>query len=34
MPHRQWLRISQMILRLPELKRKVAELEKRLNEKN
>ena len=34
MPHRQWLRISQMILRLPDLKRKVAELEKRLNEKN
>ncbi len=32
MPHKQWLRTSRIIQRLPELKRKMAELEKRLNE--
>lgn len=32
MPHRQWLRVSQIMTRLPELKKKVAELEKRLDD--
>lgn len=32
MPHQLWLRISRMIPRLPELKKKMSDLEKRLNE--
>ena len=31
MPHKLWLRISRIIPRLPELKRKISELEKRLD---
>ena len=31
MPHKLWLRVSQVIPRLPELKRKIADLEKRLD---
>ena len=31
MPHRLWLRVSQMIPKLPELRKKVADLEKRLD---
>ncbi|MGB9499936.1 MAG: UDP-3-O-(3-hydroxymyristoyl)glucosamine N-acyltransferase [Dissulfuribacterales bacterium] len=31
MPHRLWLRVSQIIPRLPELKKKIADLEKRLD---
>lgn len=31
MPHRLWLRVSQIIPRLPELKKKVAVLEKRMD---
>lgn len=31
MPHKRWLRVSQVIPCLPELKRKIAELEKRLD---
>ncbi|MBC2715074.1 MAG: UDP-3-O-(3-hydroxymyristoyl)glucosamine N-acyltransferase [Desulfobacteraceae bacterium] len=31
MPHKLWLRVSQMIPRLPELKRKIVDLEKRLD---
>jgi len=31
MPHKLWLRVSQMIPRLPELKRKINEIEKRLD---
>jgi len=31
MPHRLWLRVSQMIPRLPELKRKINDIEKRLD---
>jgi len=31
MPHKLWLRASQMIPRLPELKRKITDLEKRLD---
>jgi UDP-3-O-[3-hydroxymyristoyl] glucosamine N-acyltransferase len=30
MPHKTWLRVQQILLRLPELKNKIAELEKRL----
>lgn len=32
MPHPQWLRVSQILPRLPELKRKISELEKRLDQ--
>ena len=31
MPHKLWLRVSQMIPRLPELKRKINDIEKRLD---
>jgi len=31
MPHKLWLRVSQIIPRLPDLKRKIADLEKRLD---
>ncbi len=31
MPHKLWLRVSQIIPRLPELKKKIADLEKRLD---
>ena len=31
MPHRLWLRVSQIIPRLPELKKKIADLEKRMD---
>jgi UDP-3-O-[3-hydroxymyristoyl] glucosamine N-acyltransferase len=32
MPHKTWLRVHQMLLRLPEMKSKIAALEKRLKE--
>ncbi|MFZ3048323.1 MAG: UDP-3-O-(3-hydroxymyristoyl)glucosamine N-acyltransferase, partial [Desulfatirhabdiaceae bacterium] len=30
MPHGQWLRVQRIVTRLPELKKKISELEKRL----
>ncbi|MFC1798930.1 UDP-3-O-(3-hydroxymyristoyl)glucosamine N-acyltransferase [Thermodesulfobacteriota bacterium] len=32
MPHKQWLRVQRVIPRLPELKKKIADLEKRINQ--